>query len=124
VRLAFPAGADGWADALVFWFFICAWIVVLSLLFFLQLPRAFRDARRIISRVMKLINNPPLEAELAKAEADSRRLNAALDRVPALQGRAQAAIATIRTTPLIPPAIGQVVRRIRAEYRAFRRELR
>jgi hypothetical protein len=107
-----------------FWFFFVAWVVVLGLLFFVQVPRGFREARRIVRRLMRLINDPPLTKELAKAEADGRRLSIALERIPSLQRRAERAIETIRTTPLVPPTIGETIRRIRAEIQAFRQALR
>jgi hypothetical protein len=123
MNLAFPPTDEGLPGAVVFWFFVCAWIVVLSLIVLGQLPRAFRDGRRIVTRLLALVNDPPLNAQLAKAESDSRRLNAALERIAPLQRRAQIAISTIRSTPLVPPAIGEMVLRIRAEIRAFRKEL-
>ncbi len=123
MNFAYPVTDEGLPGVVVFWFFVCAWIVVLSLIVLVQLPRAFREARRIFTRLMALVKNPPLTAQLAKAEADSRRLTAALERVAPLQRRAQIAIATIRSTPLVPPAIGELVLRIRAEIRAFRKEL-
>jgi hypothetical protein len=112
------------ADALVFWFLLAAWIVVLGLLFFGVLPRAVRDGRRIVSRLMRLVSESPLPLQLSKAEADLQRINVALERIPPLQRRAQLAIATIRTTPLVPPSIGRVIRQIKAEIRAFREALR
>jgi hypothetical protein len=124
VNFGFALGADGVLDAAVFWFFVVAWLVVLGLLLFVQIPRAFREGRRIVTRVMRLINDLPLTKELAKAEADGRRLSAALERIPPLQRRAEAAIVTIRTTPLVPPAVADVVRQIKAEIRAFRQALR
>ena len=124
MSLGFNLGADGLLDAAVFWFFVIAWIVVLGVLLFVVLPRAFREARRIVTRSIRLVNELPLTAELAKAEADSGRITAALERVPPLQRRAEAAIVTIRTTPLVPPAAGDVIRRIQAEIRSFRQALR
>jgi hypothetical protein len=112
------------ADALVFWFLLAAWIVVLGLLFFGVLPRAVRDGRRIVSRLMRLVSESPLPLQLSKAEADLQRINVALERIPPLQRRAQLAIATIRTTPLVPPSIVRVIRQIKAEIRAFREALR
>jgi hypothetical protein len=124
VNFGFALGADGVLDAAVFWFFVVAWLVVLGLLLFVQIPRAFREGRRIVTRVMRLINDLPLTKELATAEAAGRRLSAALERIPPLQRRAEAAIVTIRTTPLVPPAVADVVRQIKAEIRAFRQALR
>jgi hypothetical protein len=124
MNFGFALGADGVLDAVVFWFFVIAWIAVLGVLLFVVVPRAFREARRIVTRVLRLVNEIPLTKELAKAEADGARITAALERVPALQRRAEVAVATIRTTPLVPPAIGDVVRRIRAEIRSFRQALR
>jgi hypothetical protein len=124
VNVAFPTTAEGLAEAVFFWFFLVAWVIVLGLILFVQLPRAFRDGRRIVTRVLRLVNDPPLTVQLAKAEADNNRLNLALERILPLQRRAEVAIATIRTTPLVPPAIGKVVRQIRAEISAFQQALR
>jgi hypothetical protein len=124
VSLAFPADIPGLADALVFWFLVGAWVIVLGSILFVQLPRAFREARRIVTRLSRLINDPPLTKELAQAEVDVLRLGSAQEALAPLQRRAERANSTIRTTPLIPPAIGETLRRIRAEYRAFRRALR
>jgi hypothetical protein len=124
VTNAFPAGIGGLVGVLVFWSFVAAWVVVLGLIALVQLPRGYREGRRLVTRVLRLVNEPPLTAELAKAEADTRRLTAALERIPPLQQRAQIALTTIRTTPLIPPAVGQTFRRIRNEIQAFRQALR
>jgi hypothetical protein len=124
VSFAFPFPDGGLADALVFWFFVAAWLVVLGLLVFGVLPRAVRDGRRIVSRLMRLVDESPLPLQLSRADADLQRINAALERIPPLQRRAQLAIATIRTTPLVPPSIGRVIRQIKAEIRAFREALR
>jgi hypothetical protein len=124
VNFGFALGANGILDAAVFWFFVVAWIAVLGWLVFVVLPRAFREARRIVTRLIRLATELPLTDELAKAEVDSRRITRALERVAPLQRRAEIALTTIRTTPLVPPAIGDVVRRVRAEVRAFRQALR
>jgi hypothetical protein len=124
VNFGFALGANGVADAAVFWFFVVAWVVVLGSLLFVVLPRAFREARRIVTRLIRLATALPLTDELAKAEEDSRRITGALERIAPLQRRAEVALATIRTTPLIPPAIGDMVRRVRAEVSAFRQALR
>jgi hypothetical protein len=124
VSFGLSADNQGLADTVILWFFAGAWVIVLGSIVFVQFPRAFREGRRIYTRVMRLINDPPLTKELAEAEADARRLNAALERIAPLRRRAESAIATIRNTPLIPASVGEMVRRIRSEYRAFRRALR
>lgn len=124
MNFGFALGANGILDAVVFWFFVVAWIVVLGSLLFVVLPRAFREARRIVTRLIRLATELPLTNELAKAEEDSRRITGALERIAPLQRRAEIALTTIRTTPLVPPAIAGAVRRVRAEVRAFRQALR
>lgn len=125
MSLPFPSvDADGILAVAIFWLFVVAWAIVLGLLLLVQLPRGIREGRRIVSRVLRLVNDPPLAKELAKAEADGKRLMGALERIPPLQCRAQGALETIRTTPVVPPSIGVTVRRVRDEIRGFREALR
>jgi hypothetical protein len=104
-------------DAVVFWFFLVAWIVVLGLIFLVALPRVVRQGIRIVRRIIGLVNDSPLPAKFAQADADLARINRALDRLPALQERCEAALTSLRTTPLVPQqlaaAFGQLVRDVR-----------
>jgi hypothetical protein len=111
-------------DQVVFWLFVGAWLVVLGLIGFVQLPRLLHDGRRLVRRVQALVNESPLPLQIAKAEADINRMRRAAERVPELQRRALAAVTLIRTTPLVPRAIGEVAGRIRAELRALGRAAR
>jgi hypothetical protein len=106
-------------DSLVLWFFVGAWLVVAGIFVFGPLPRAIGHVRRIIRRLLELVDRSPLPLQLAKAEADAQRIHAALARLPALQRRAVAASTVIRTTPLVPPALAHLRRRIETEIRAF-----
>ncbi len=108
-------------DALVFWFFVGTWALVAVLILLVQLPRMVSEALRIVRRVMALVNDSPLPLQMAKAQDDVGRIEDALDRIPVLRQRAEAALTVIRTTSIIPPAIGDIVARIRAEIRDFRR---
>jgi hypothetical protein len=112
------------ADEVVFWFFAGTWVIVALLILFVQVPRIVSEGLRIVRRVMALVNDSPLPAKLDKAEADAGRIEAALDRIPALRQRAEAALTVIRTTRLVPPAIGDLIARIRTEIRDFRRAAR
>jgi hypothetical protein len=111
-------------DAVVFWTFVAAWVVVVALIVFAGLIPAARQAIRIVKRVMALVADSPLPPAVERAGNDARRLNAALDELPDLQTRAKAAVETIQTTPIIPPALSALAARIEREIRAFRLELR
>jgi hypothetical protein len=112
------------AESLVFWIFAFAWAIVVGLLMFVQLPRIVGNASRIIKRVIALVADSSLPAQVAKAGDDLERLSRALERVAPLRKRALDAVQTIRATPLVPSAIGEIVGRIKAEIRAFRRTFR
>lgn len=107
-------------DALVLWAFVFAGVVVLALIVFVALPRAVREALRIVKRVLALVDESPLPLQVAKTEADVGRIGHALDQLPGLGRRAEHAAIVIRTTPLIPPAVEAVATRIGREIRAFR----
>ena len=110
-------------DALIFWLFVAAWLVVAILVVF-ALVRVGREAVRIFKRVKALVDESPLPLQISKAEADVARLNRAIDRLPILARRADEAAEIIRTTPLVPPALIEMALRVRAEYAAFRAALR
>ncbi len=112
--------ADGSVDALVFWVFAVAWVVLLGLILFGALPRAAREGLRVAKRVSALVNESPLPKQIATAQADLGRIESALDALPGLGRRARAAAHCIRSTPLVPPAVLAVAERVRRELRAFR----
>jgi len=84
------------------------------------LPRVVREGRRIVRHLIAFGRDSELPLKIAKAQADTARIDRALDRLPHLLEQAQAAALIIRTTPLVPPALGAVAARIGAEIRAFR----
>jgi hypothetical protein len=110
-------------DAFVVWFFAATWILV-AIFIAAFLGSAAREAVRIVKRVLALLNDSPLPLQLAKAEADAARISRAFDRIPALVRRADDAAEVIRATPLIPPALVELVARVRREYVAFRTAVR
>ena len=110
-------------DWLIFWLFVVAWAVVLGALG-MQIPRAVGEVLQIVRHIRGLIESSPLPLQLAKAESDLRRIEAAAARLPMLQARAQAAMSVIRETPLVPPGISAFIERLRSETAAFRREAR
>jgi hypothetical protein len=107
-------------DALIFWLFVAACVVIGALLVFVQVPRIVREARGIIGHVVKLSEPSPLSLQFSKAESDLGRIENALAQVPVLQDRARAALAVVRETQLVPPELAQFVRRVRREFAAFR----
>ncbi len=111
-------------DSLIFWLFVGAWVVVASIILFGVLPQIVGEVRRIIGHVTDLVEKSPLPLQLSKAEADVARIEAAAARLPALQRRAEAAVAVIRSTPIVPPQIGALIRRIQIEIAGFRRQVR
>lgn len=111
-------------DDLIFRLFLAAWLVVLALIFFVQLPRIAAQAIRIVRRLMAMVSDSPLPGQLAAAEANLDRIQRAGDRLPALIERAQTAVRVIRTTALMPAALGPTIARVKAEIRAFRAEYR
>jgi hypothetical protein len=111
-------------DSLIFWGFVAAWVVLLGMLLLVVLPRVVREGLRIFKRVMALVDDQTLAQALLRAEGDAGRITAALERIPALQTRALAAVDTIRTTPIVPPVLAGLIQRVKFEIRAFRHELR
>jgi hypothetical protein len=109
-------------DSLIFWLFVLAWIVVLVLIVFRGLVPAGRQGLRIVRRILALGSESPLPLALAKAEGDADRMNRALDALPRLAQRAVIAVESIRSTTIVPPALGELTARLRREAQAFRRE--
>ncbi len=103
--------------ALIWWAIAIALVVVLALAG-AQIARALRELNRVQSRVEAYADLPVVKA-LARAEADARRLEAALAQIAPLAERAKVALAVIRRGPL-PPELGAGIRRIRDEIAAFR----
>jgi hypothetical protein len=106
-------------DALVFWIFVFAWVAVLGFIGFALVPRIVREGTRIGKRILALANDSTLSLQIAKAERDVIRMRVALNRLPGLVSRAQAAGGLIRATPLVPPALADAVIRARRTLRAF-----
>jgi len=100
------------------------WIVVVLLVAILvatgmQLARAFRSLRNIMTRAGELEDLPAMRA-LAGVERDLERINAAADALRPLVARAAAAAEVIRKGPL-PPELPAAIARVRVEIAAFRR---
>jgi hypothetical protein len=104
--------------ALVWWATAVALIVVLALTA-AQGVRAWREVKRLGERVEALADLPVVTA-LERADADGRRIEAAIAELPALLERSKAAVAVIRQGPL-PVELILAIARIRAEIAAFRR---
>ncbi len=104
--------------ALVWWAILVALIVVLALTG-AQGLRAWRELKRLGARVEALADLPVVSA-LERADADGRRIEAAVAALPALLERAKAAAAVIRQGP-VPVQLVVAIARIRAEIAAFRR---
>jgi hypothetical protein len=111
-------------ESVVFWIFVGAWTILALIFIFGVLPRLVGEGGRIVRRILTLIGGSPLTAQLARAELDVNRITSSLERVPALVQRAIAAVAIIRSTPLVPPAIASTIRRIQVEIAAFKRAYR
>lgn len=111
-------------DALIFWLFVAAWAIVIGLISCIAIPRAVREAIRIVRRLIELVERSPLPLQLAKAEADMGRIDAAVSRLPELEARANRALLRLRENPLVPPSVIVAVRRIELEIAAFRRASR
>jgi len=105
------------------WVFISSVLILLDLIFLVELRRAIREARQLSRRITALATSP-LVAQLQQSERDIARVSAALDRIVELEARARAAIASIRSTPLLPPVIRGVLHAFAGEVSAFRREAR
>ncbi len=108
-------------DSLIFWLFVAAWVLLLVMLVVGPLAKIVTEVKQIVAHLVGLVNGSDLPLQIAKAEADLARCEAALAQVPALQLRAESALVVLRTTPLIPPAIAALIERIRVEILAFRR---
>ncbi|MFN2459659.1 MAG: hypothetical protein ABR591_03050 [Candidatus Velthaea sp.] len=106
--------------ALVWW--ICLGAAVLLVIFALAGPgvRCVREVRRLLRRI-KSLGDLPLFGQIERAERDFERIGVATDGLPALVIRARAALAEIRATRLVPPALTDLILRTRAEITAFRR---
>jgi hypothetical protein len=96
-------------DALLFWLFVAAWVVLLGLVAFMALPRIAREGMRIVKRVLALVNQSSLRVEIARVQGDIARIRAARERLPGLERRAQAALVILRTVSV----------RLQREIRAF-----
>ena len=101
------------------WWVILAASVAIGALTIVQLVRAFREVKRLASRVDAFADLPVVKA-LDRAEADGRRIEAAADQLPVLIARAKIAVATIRRGPL-PAELIDAIARVRAEIAAFRK---
>jgi hypothetical protein len=110
-------------DAVVWWFFAAAWLIVVGLIVFVALPRILRAAMTLVRHILVIGEAGSLQSQISMAEKNSLRINRALDRLPALAVRAQSALTTIRTTPVVPPRLARLAGAVRDEYRAFRRSL-
>jgi predicted TIM-barrel enzyme len=84
-----------------------------------QALRAVRDLKRLASRVEALADLPVVTA-LERADAEGRRIEAAVAELPVLLERAKAAVVVIRRGPL-PAELFVAIARVRAEIAAFRK---
>ncbi len=109
---------------MIFWVFAAAWIVLVGMLGLFVLPLIVRQARRIVARVFAYSDQSPLPLQFAKAEADVERTQRALNQVNRLTVRAAAALAVVRKTPMLPPALVALATRLAVEVRAFQAALR
>lgn len=73
-------------DALVFWFFIAAWVVVVDLIAVRTL-HAVREGKRLAARIAVLADLP-LRGQIAQAQTDIVRIEGALAALPNLARRA------------------------------------
>lgn len=105
------------AHAIALWASLGAWLIVFVLII-AQIVRAIREALRIARR-LDTFGDLPVFAAAERAEADVARVEAALGRLEPLLARAQAALAEIRRGP-VTPAFAATLRRVRAEFAAFR----
>jgi hypothetical protein len=104
--------------AFVLWATLVALLVVLALA-----ARAGVSALREVGRITERIDGYaelPVLAAMERAEADARRIAAALGELASLLARARAAAAVIRRGP-IPPEVVAAFGRLRREFAAFRR---
>jgi len=99
------------------WVALAAFAAVL-LLAGLQAARAAREVRRIKQRV-DAYAELPLVASLQRAGQDAERIQLAIAGIDPLLTRAQAAVATIRRSP-IPPDVTNAVVRIGIEVQNLR----
>jgi hypothetical protein len=106
------------AHALVWWAILAGAVVVAGLII-AQLLRTYREVTRLGSRVDAYGDLPVVRA-LERAEADGRRIESAVDQLPALIERGTIAVATIRRGPF-PIELAQAIGRVRAEIAEFRK---
>jgi hypothetical protein len=123
VNSSAPSG-DDLANAVVFWFFVAAWAIVAGSLVFVVLPACVREGSRIVKRVIGLVSGSPLPRKFRTAQDDLDRILRAVNRLPALQRRAEEALEIVRTTPVVPPMLAPIIARTRAEIAALSRALR
>jgi hypothetical protein len=104
------------------WWAILALVVAGAAACAMQLLRAFRELKRLGSRVAALADHPVFEA-LVRAEQDANRIASALEQVEPLVARAQIAIATIRRGP-IPADVIQAFRGLKTAIAVVRATIR
>jgi len=90
-------------------------------LLFVIVPRIVGEASKLLRHVFAIIDQSTLPRQLDIAEADLDRLSDALEQLPQLRRRTDAAFATLRTATLVPATLSRIVRRIETERRAFAR---
>ncbi len=98
-------------DAVVFWLFVLAWVVVVALLVVRAVLPAGREVRRMRRTIATLTK---IDLPVAEAAADLRRLQQAVAQFPALRVRARAALGRLRRRPLIPGNAAVALRLVRA----------
>ena len=103
--------------AIVWYVFAAALVVVLAMLV-AQVLRAVRELKRFTGR-LEALGDLPVVRQLARAEDDVRRIEAAAAALGPLAARAELAIATIKRGPL-PPGVVRAVRRLAVEIAVFR----
>ncbi len=108
-------------DSFVYWTFVVAWFAVAGVFFFGIVPRIITEIGSILGHVTKLVDRSALPLLIAKAEGDLSRIESSGTKLTALTARAQAAVVLIRTTPLVPVQIAQLIARVRVEVAAFRK---
>ncbi len=112
------------ADALVFWAFLIAWLLVAAIFILAIVPRLIGEALRFVRRIIAFADDATLAGQLDKAQRDVDRMLGAFERLPMLQERVARAVMTIRTTPVVPPAIAVMIAQVQRELRDFRATFR
>ncbi len=100
------------------WWIVAALLVAILAASVVRLAHALGSLHRAVTRLGEAGDLPVLRA-LAGAERDVERISDAIDRVPPLIVRANAAAAVVRKGP-IPPELPAAVARVRAEVGSFR----